>query len=110
MPAPPDTSRLSFIWATSRVKLYRSDMQMSCDSLVYYDLDSLVRLYRDPLVFSDGNRQYAADSIYLVIKDRRADRARLMSNAFITRKHELVSGLEQDLLKDALGKGKFVIY
>ena len=26
------------------------------------------------------------------------------------RKHELVSGLEQDLLKDALGKGKFVIY
>ena len=94
MPPPPDsltaapvavdTSRLSFIWATSRVKLYRSDMQMSCDSLVYYDLDSLVRLYRDPLVFSDGNRQYAADSIYLVIKDRKADRARLMNNAFIT--------------------------
>ena len=90
MPAPPDTSRLSFIWATSRVKLYRSDMQMSCDSLVYYDLDSLVRLYRDPLVFSDGNRQYAADSIYLVIKDRRADRARLMSNAFITTQEDTI--------------------
>ena len=83
-PPPVDTSQISFIWATSRVKLYRDDMQMSCDSLVYYDLDSLVRLYRDPLVFSDGNRQYAADSIYLVIKDRKADRARLMSNAFIT--------------------------
>ena len=89
-PAPPDTSQLSFIWATSRVKLYRSDMQMSCDSLVYYDLDSLVRLYRDPLVFSDGNRQYAADSIYLVIKDRRADRARLMSNAFITTQEDTI--------------------
>ena len=82
--APVDTTRLSFIWATSRVKLYREDMQMSCDSLVYNDLDSLVRLYRDPLVFSDGNRQYSADSIYVVIKDRKADRARLMSNAFIT--------------------------
>ena len=90
IPAPPDTSQLSFIWATSRVKLYRSDMQMSCDSLVYYDLDSLVRLYRDPLVFSDGNRQYAADSIYLVIKDRRADRARLMSNAFITTQEDTI--------------------
>ena len=89
-PAPPDTSQLSFIWATSRVKLFRRDMQMSCDSLVYYDLDSLVRLYRDPLVFSDGNRQYAADSIYLVIKDRKADRARLMSNAFITTKEDTV--------------------
>jgi hypothetical protein len=81
---PVDTTRLSFIWATSRVKLYREDMQMSCDSLAYNDLDSLVRLYRDPLVFSDGNRQYSADSIYVVIKDRKADRARLMSNAFIT--------------------------
>ena len=90
IPAPPDTSQLSFIWATSRVKLFRRDMQMSCDSLVYYDLDSLVRLYRDPLVFSDGNRQYAADSIYLVIKDRKADRARLMSSAFITTKEDTV--------------------
>ena len=57
---------------------------MSCDSLVYNDLDSLVRLYRDPLVFNEGNRQYSADSIYVVIKNRKADRARLMSNAFIT--------------------------
>lgn len=88
VPPAVDTTQLSFIWATSRVKLFRSDMQMSCDSLVYNDLDSLVRLYRDPLVFSDGNRQYAADSIYLVIKDRKADRARLMSNAFITTKED----------------------
>ena len=87
-PPPVDTTQLSFVWATSRVKLFRSDMQMSCDSLVYNDLDSLVRLYRDPLVFSDGNRQYSADSIYLVIKDRKADRARLMSNAFITTKED----------------------
>ena len=83
-PVPVDTSQISFIWATSRVKLFREDIQMSCDSLVYNDLDSLVRLYRDPLVFNEGNRQYAADSIYVVIKDRKADRARLMSNAFIT--------------------------
>ncbi|MBO6064280.1 MAG: hypothetical protein J6P62_09935 [Bacteroidales bacterium] len=89
-PAAVDTTQLSFVWATSRVKLFRSDMQMSCDSLVYYDLDSLVRLYRDPLVFSDGNRQYAADSIYLVIRDRKADRARLMSNAFITTQEDTV--------------------
>ena len=84
--APPqvDTSQISFIWATSRVKLYRDDIQMSCDSLAYNDLDSLVRLYRDPLVFNEGNRQYAADSIYVVIKNKRAERARLMSDAFIT--------------------------
>ena len=82
--APADTSQISFIWANSRVRLFREDMQMDCDSLAYNDLDSLVRLYKDPLVFNEGNRQYAADSIYVVIKDRKADRARLMSNAFIT--------------------------
>ena len=84
--APPqiDTSQISFIWATSRVKLYRDDIQMSCDSLAYNDLDSLVRLYRDPLIFNEGNRQYSADSIYVVIKNKRAERARLMSDAFIT--------------------------
>ena len=86
--APIDTTQLSFLWATSKVKLYRRDMQMSCDSLVYYDLDSLVRMYKDPLVFSDGNRQYSADSIYVVIRDRKADRARLMSNAFITTRED----------------------
>ena len=83
-PPPVDTSQISFIWATSRVKLYRDDIQMSCDSLAYNDLDSLVRLYRDPLIFNEGNRQYAADSIYVVIKNKRAERARLMSDAFIT--------------------------
>ena len=81
---PVDSTRLAFIWAIKNVKLYRKDMQMSCDSLVYNDLDSLVRLYRDPLVFNEGNRQYAADSIYLVIRNRVAERARLMNNAFIT--------------------------
>ena len=91
-PAPPpptvDTTQISFIWAKRRVKLFRNDMQMSCDSLAYNDLDSLVRLYRDPLVFNEGNRQYAADSIYVVIKNKKADRARLMSNAFVTTKED----------------------
>ncbi|MBR3388750.1 MAG: hypothetical protein IKG84_11115 [Bacteroidales bacterium] len=90
--APPqvDTSQISFLWATSRVKLFRDDIQMSCDSLAYNDLDSLVRLYRDPLVFNEGNRQYAADSIYVVIKNKRADRARLMSDAFITTQEDTI--------------------
>ena len=87
-PPPVDTTQISFIWAKSRVKLFRNDMQMSCDSLAYNGLDSLVRLYRDPLVFNEGNRQYAADSIYVVIKNKKADRARLMSNAFVTTKED----------------------
>lgn len=83
-PPPPDTSKVNFLWGSKRVRLFRRDIQMSGDSLTYTDLDSLVRLYQDPIFFSEGNRQYTSDSIYMVIKDRQMQRAHLLSNAFIT--------------------------
>ena len=64
---------------------------MRGDSLAYSDLDSLARLYKDPIFFTDGNRQYAADSIYLVIRNKRTEKAHLLSNAFITIKEDEVS-------------------
>ena len=79
-----DTTKLGFIWASRRVRLFRRDIQMASDSLTYNDLDSLVRLYKKPIVYNEGNRQYAADSIYMVIRDQRAEKAHLLSNAFIT--------------------------
>ena len=81
---PPDTSKVNFLWGSKRVKLFRRDMQMSGDSLIYTDLDSLVRLYQDPIFYNEGNRQYTSDSIYMVIKNRQMQRAHLLSNAFIT--------------------------
>ena len=84
LPPPPDTTGVGFLWASKRVKLFRKDIQMSSDSLTYTDLDSLVRLYQDPLVFNEGRRQYASDSIYMVIQDKRMQKAHLLSNAFIT--------------------------
>ena len=82
--AARDTTKINFIWGHKRVRLFRRKMQMSADSLMYTDLDSLVRVYQDPIFFSDGNRQYASDSIYMVIKDKQVQKAHLLSNAFIT--------------------------
>ena len=59
-------------------------MQMSCDTLKFNELDSLVRLHVDPIVWNEGNRQYAADSIYVSFGENSLDRAYLMSNAFVT--------------------------
>ena len=89
--APKDSTKIGFVWGVSHVKLFREDMQMACDSLHYSDLDSLVRLYRDPVFFNEGNRQYAADSIYVVIRNRRAEKANLMANAFITIQEDSLS-------------------
>ena len=81
---PRDTTKVNFIWISKNVRMFRRNMQMSADSLTYSDLDSLVRLYKDPIVFNEGNRQYASDSIYMVIKDKQMQKAHLLSNAFIT--------------------------
>ena len=84
LPPPPDTSKVNVIWGSKNVRLFRRDMQMAGDSLYYTDLDSLIRLFQDPIFYNSGHRQYAADSIYVVIKERRMQRAHLLNNAFIT--------------------------
>lgn len=86
--APKDSTKLNFITAIKNVKMFRKDIRLACDSLVYNDLDSLVRMYEKPFVWNEGNRQYSADSIYAVIKDRAMQKASLMSNAFIIVKED----------------------
>ena len=88
---PRDSTKVGFIWGNRDVKLFRRNMQMRGDSLAYSDLDSLARVYKDPIFFTDGNRQYAADSIYLVIRNKRTEKAHLLSNAFITIQEDPVS-------------------
>lgn len=78
-----DTTKIGFLTALSGVKMYRSDMQVACDSLEYSDLDSLARLFISPVIWNEGNRQYSSDSLTIAIKGQRMDKASLMSNAFI---------------------------
>ncbi|MBQ9702602.1 MAG: hypothetical protein IJV63_06400, partial [Bacteroidales bacterium] len=84
LPPPPDTSKINFVWGSGNVRMFRRNMQMASDSLSYTDLDSLARLYKNPIFYNEGNRQYASDSMYVVIKEKRMQRAHLLSNAFIT--------------------------
>ena len=81
--APLDTTKIGFLEALHNVRIYKKDMQVVCDSLLYSDLDSLARLFREPLIWQEVRRQYAADSISVVIRNETMDKASLMSNAFI---------------------------
>lgn len=80
---PRDSTKVNFITAIHNVKLYKSDMQIACDSLEYNGLDSLVRMYESPVVWNETNRQYSADSLYAVVRNQSLEKASLMSNAFI---------------------------
>ena len=81
---PPDTTRIGFLEALRNVRIYKKNMQVVCDSLVYSDLDSLARLFNEPVIWQEVRRQYAADSITVVISDGAMTKASLMSEAFIT--------------------------
>lgn len=88
IPEPQDSTKISFITAVKNVKLYKSDIQIACDSLAYNDLDSLVRMYERPVVWNESNRQYSADSLFAVLKNQSLQKASLMSNAFIIIKED----------------------
>ena len=90
---PPDTTKIDIAYAISRVKMFREDTQFVCDSLVYTALDSLYRLYIDPIVYNEGNRQYVADSIFVATKNGAIDKASLMSNAFVTTAEDTTAAL-----------------
>ncbi len=81
---PKDSTKIGFLEAIGKVKIYKKDMQVVCDSLLYCDLDSLARLFKEPIVWQEAVRQYTADSISLVVNDGAMEKASLMSNAFIT--------------------------
>lgn len=81
---PKDTTKIGFLSAVSKVKMYRKDMQIVCDSLLFCDLDSLARFFKEPIIWQEERKQYSADSIYVLVRNSAMDKASLMSNAFIT--------------------------
>lgn len=54
------------------VRAYKDDLQMVCDSLSYTTLDSCMRLYKDPIIWSE-NRQILGEVISVYIRDSTVD-------------------------------------
>lgn len=68
--------------AFHRVKFYRSDVQGLCDSLSLTERDSIMYMYRAPIVWSD-KRQISGNIINVHMADSTVDWARLPQTGFI---------------------------
>jgi lipopolysaccharide export system protein LptA len=64
------------------VRFYRQSIQGQCDSLVYTTADSTMRMYKDPILWSDEN-QLTADSVFIINRNNQLDSLVLYNNAFI---------------------------
>jgi len=83
IPPAPDSTKIGFLLANKDIRIFRKDMQVRCDSLRYSDLDSIARLYKNPIVWNEGNRQYNSDSLFVLLRNEKMERANLLSNAFV---------------------------
>lgn len=60
--SPPDTSKPRYFIAFHHVLIYSDSLQGRCDSLSYFQSDSLLRMFYQPVLWS-GSRQISGDTI-----------------------------------------------
>ncbi len=85
----PDTSGKRILKTYHNTVFYKSDMQGACDSLMYHTKDSVIYMFKDPILWSDEN-QLTADSIHMTMKNGVLDKMFMHENAFIISKEDEV--------------------
>ncbi|MCW5911598.1 MAG: Organic solvent tolerance protein OstA [Cyclobacteriaceae bacterium] len=74
--------------AYHNVKIYKTDMQGLADSLAYIAIDSTVHMYTQPILWNSEN-QMTADSIYMVLRNKKIDRLYMITNSFVASQDSL---------------------
>jgi len=64
-------------------RIFSKGFQAKCDSLSYSFQDSVIRLYRKPVIWSEEN-QLTADSMAVFTKNRQTDKLELYNSSFVT--------------------------
>lgn len=77
-----------FIYAFHNVRLIKSNLHGVSDSLVFINSDSLIHMYKDPVIWEDKS-QITADSISFFIVNEEIDRVNLIQNAFTVNRDTL---------------------
>ncbi|MEM1321643.1 MAG: OstA-like protein [Bacteroidota bacterium] len=77
---PEDSARTML--AITDVRIFKSDLQATCDSLSYSIRDSLFQFFKDPVVWSDSS-QFTADSIRMQLANNKIDKIFMREKSFI---------------------------
>jgi lipopolysaccharide export system protein LptA len=93
------------LFAYHGVRIYKSDLQGRCDSLVYDYRDSSIYLYTRPVLWS-GYNQLTADSVRLQMANSRMDRIFLVNSAFLVSRADTLEQGAVDSLRFNQIRGK----
>lgn len=70
------------ITARRHVRFFKPDMQGACDTLIYSDADSLIRMHHEPVLWN-GPDQITGDTIRIALRDGQAHRLHVRGRAFM---------------------------
>jgi lipopolysaccharide export system protein LptA len=93
------SSGKEYLLAYNNVKIFKNDFQGKCDSLYYSISDSIVNLYKSPVLWVD-EMQITSDSIEIQMKDKKINKMNFYPNP-------LVVSLADSLFYNQI-KGKFM--
>lgn len=88
--APLDTTKIKYLHGWPNVRIYRSDMQLLCDSLAYSDIDSLARMFGNPVMWYKTRNQLTSDVMILLMKDEALRRGSMQQNAMLVMQEDSV--------------------
>ena len=77
-----DTTEYKVIKAFFKAKLYKSDFQAKCDSLVYSFLDSIIEMHVEPILWS-GENQLTSEFIKVLTENQEVSKIYMDRNALI---------------------------
>lgn len=78
-----DSTRVGKImYAYHKAKFFKTDLQGLADSLVYNFKDSLITMFYNPVLWTEKN-QLTADTISIVMKNKKIDKMNLYSSSFV---------------------------
>ncbi len=77
-----DSNNNAIIQGFFHVAFLNKDFQGKCDSLYYAESDSLLRMYKEPILWQEDN-QITGDTIFVRTFDNKVDKMDIYSNAFI---------------------------
>ena len=83
VPEVKDTTALKYVVAYHDVRMYRTDLQGKCDSLVFTEVDSIARLFGKPVLWNAGKNQLMAEDMSLLMKDGNVQRGSMITDAWV---------------------------
>jgi lipopolysaccharide export system protein LptA len=86
------------LFAHYGVRFYKSDIQGDCDSMVYFQNDSMLRMYNNPIIWSEKS-QLSGDTVYVQIANNKIKEINLLNNSFIIEEiKDIIVNLKKDTL------------